>query len=186
MSRREGSGQTHHPPTVSEGNNRDRRPPSAQYSRYSEHPVQPPPLHARSDLAPHYQTYHPPPPARLSYPPDPPRPDPRHLAHQRHAPLRGSEHASMYSRPEYYPVEAVIPPVHQPAPRQRTAVACRYCRRRKVFNSFITTNARSDVPDIKARQTDAVRTVSSVIKSASSCRFQQHLMIHLVRKLRLI
>lgn len=40
-----------------------------------------------------------------------------------------------YSRPpdsRYAAHPHPYPPQHQPAPRQRTAIACRYCRRRKV------------------------------------------------------
>jgi hypothetical protein len=47
---------------------------------------------------------------------------------------RAHEHGIVYTRPQdYYSTDAVVAPVHQPAPRQRTAVACRYCRRRKVY-----------------------------------------------------
>lgn len=142
MSRRPGSGHSHHiPQNVPEDIPRDdRRPPPPHLARYVEHPSQPTTPHSRSD-APHYIPYQVP-TSRVSYAPDPRHPaaEPRHPMHvQRHMELsRSHERGVVYPRPgEYYPPEAPIPPIHQPAPRQRTAVACRYCRRRKVNFSIL-------------------------------------------------
>ena len=72
------------------------------------------------------------------------------------------------------------PPQHinfnQPAPRQRTAIACRYCRRRKVIRPCHfpllplseTDDARSVVPASKLRRMGAARIASASSKNASS------------------
>lgn len=134
MSRREGSGPSHIPQNVPEGNGRDDRRPSVPVTRYPDLPMHPSTPHSRSD-APQYSAYNPPPQSRLSYPPDPSRPDSHYSAPppRQMEMSRSHERAIVYARPpDYYSSETVVAPVHQPAPRQRTAVACRYCRRRKV------------------------------------------------------
>ena len=135
MSRREGSGQSHIPRNVPEDIRRDDRQPSVQLPPYVEHTMPPSTPHARSD-PPQYALYNPPPSSRLVYPSDHhARVDTRHTGHpQRHMDLtRSHERGILYPRQgEFYPPEVGVPPAHQPAPRQRTAVACRYCRRRKV------------------------------------------------------
>ena len=71
------------------------------------------------------------------------------------------------------------PPQHmsfnQPAPRQRTAIACRYCRRRKVIRPVIarlcpvrkTDDDRSVVPASKLRRMAAAPTASVSSRNAS-------------------
>lgn len=61
-------------------------------------------------------------------------PPPQHQQHP-HPEMYGMRQHDMYA--PYPPDPRGIPPPHmgyqsQPAPRQRTAIACRYCRRRKV------------------------------------------------------
>jgi hypothetical protein len=140
MSGREDSRQSHISQNVPEEARRDDRHPSAPLARYAEQPMPPSASHSRSDslqYAPYTGPPPPPPPPRLSYPPGPPhRPDTRHApqAQQQLDLARSHERAIVYPRHGgYYPQEAGVAPVHQPAPRQRTAVACRYCRRRKVL-----------------------------------------------------
>ncbi|KAF2753299.1 hypothetical protein EJ05DRAFT_210404 [Pseudovirgaria hyperparasitica] len=82
-----------------------------------------------------------PPPANGSYPPPTSQPPSVPYAHQPHLPhLPPVEPRAEYGR---YPYANDMyrgpPPPHmqqyqqaQPAPRQRTAIACRYCRRRKI------------------------------------------------------
>lgn len=143
MSRREGSGLSHTPQNAPEGNGRDSRPPSLPASRYVDLPMHPSTQHGRSD-PPQYSPYgHPPPHTRLSYPPDPPPPDSRHSVPppRQMEMTRPHERAVVYARPpEYYTTDTLVAPVHQPAPRQRTAVACRYCRRRKVCFYIVISN----------------------------------------------
>ena len=136
MSRPEGSGPSNIPHNVPEDSRRDDRMPSVPLARYVEQTMSPSTPHSRSD-PPQYIAYNLPASSRLSYPPEPhPRAGNHHNVHpQRHMDLpRSHEHRVVYSRQgAYYPQEGSVPPAHQPAPRQRTAVACRYCRRRKVF-----------------------------------------------------
>ncbi|KAL1974191.1 hypothetical protein VTN31DRAFT_5751 [Thermomyces dupontii] len=85
----------------------DRQRPPYQYPPPSTYSVPPPPLnmasvHPQSSQPPHDLYRLPPPPGAYQRPPD------------------------MYAQPPQ-------PLVYQaPAPRQRTAIACRYCRRRKI------------------------------------------------------
>ncbi|KAF2857597.1 hypothetical protein K470DRAFT_260629 [Piedraia hortae CBS 480.64] len=48
--------------------------------------------------------------------------------------------AQMYSSSAYAPSQQLPYPPSQPAPRQRTAIACRYCRRRKIRCSGFDTS----------------------------------------------
>lgn len=64
---------------------------------------------------------------------------------------------------------------NQPAPRQRTAIACRYCRRRKVrlhrpseALDPMTDTFRSDATDSTLRPTVVAQTAADSIKNASS------------------
>jgi hypothetical protein len=178
MSRREGNGLSHHhPPTAaSEGNGRDCPQPSVPRPRYSEPMQHSPPT--RSDL-PYSASYNPQPPPML-YPLDYHRSDPRQIPPPpRHLDtLRVLERPPhMYGRPvEYFPVDPVVLPIHQPAPRQRTAVACRYCRRRKVEDLLSATDFRFGVQATKVRQMDDARTVYNGIKNANFYLSQRRLM----------
>lgn len=70
------------------------------------------------------------------------------------------------------------PPPHlyqnQPAPRQRTAIACRYCRRRKVSRRRdrqrrqVLTIDRFVVPGSTHQKTDVARTVNASSRNVSS------------------
>jgi len=72
------------------------------------------------------------------------------------------------------------PPPHlyqsQPAPRQRTAIACRYCRRRKVSRRRscqcrrVLTIDRSVVPGSMHQKTDVARIVNASSRNVSSHR----------------
>ena len=63
---------------------------------------------------------------------------------------------------------------NQPAPRQRTAIACRYCRRRKVRTHLPSsaldtlTRSRFAVPALRVRKMAAAPTARDSIKNASS------------------
>jgi hypothetical protein len=180
MSRREGSGQSHIPKNAPEETRRDDRPPSTPLTRYPDRPFPPSTHHSSSD--PQYTQYNVPVAStRLSYPPEPSPPgDPRHAVHpqRRMEPSRSHERGVMFTgQGEYYPSETVPPPVHQPAPRQRTAVACRYCRRRKVWvTSLLTTDFRYGAQVTKVLLTVAVRTVSRETRNASFYQFLPRLM----------
>ncbi|TID19352.1 hypothetical protein E6O75_ATG06690 [Venturia nashicola] len=96
------------------------QPPTTLPSLSERYPQQPPP-----DMALHH-------PATPQYPPQPPPGYPPQQAHyhqppyRTHDPYRGPP-PPHGAHPYPYP-----PQQHQPAPRQRTAIACRYCRRRKI------------------------------------------------------
>lgn len=102
------------------------QPPTAQQPANGAYTPQPP----------HISSSHPPPP------PQEPRPDMaahQHPSHQAPYRLPGPQEWSR-APPAHDPYRAQPPPPpnymtshHQPpAPRQRTAIACRYCRRRKI------------------------------------------------------
>ncbi|KAF1963179.1 hypothetical protein CC80DRAFT_565937 [Byssothecium circinans] len=97
------------PPTSQQPANGSYPPPSAHLN--TSHPPPPPPQEPRPDMATHQQhqqAYRLPGPHEWSRGPPPPDP------YRGQAPPYMSQH-------------------HQPpAPRQRTAIACRYCRRRKI------------------------------------------------------
>ncbi|KAF2083166.1 hypothetical protein K490DRAFT_60725 [Saccharata proteae CBS 121410] len=105
----------------------------------------------------HWAQQHPqnsPPPANGAYPPPPPPPPPPPQQHQQPLPPPPSDPRSdmtslqqqqPYRLPAPHQMYPGPPPPdpyrqppphmyqqHQPAPRQRTAIACRYCRRRKI------------------------------------------------------
>lgn len=103
------------------------QPPNSQHPPNGSYPPPPPPSHINTSL-----------------PPPPPQPhEPRHdmAAHQHpHQPyhLPGPSEWNRGGPPPPDPYRGQPPPSymnhgHQPpAPRQRTAIACRYCRRRKI------------------------------------------------------
>ncbi|OJJ04943.1 hypothetical protein ASPVEDRAFT_137354 [Aspergillus versicolor CBS 583.65] len=117
-------------------------PPASQYPPYPPASYPPPPS------ADHQ---YPPPPAQ--YPPQsqyPPQPNMAavHPLHAQPDPYRLPPPPGAY-RPEIYGGQQPPPPappsapgavVYQAAPRQRTAIACRYCRRRKIRCSGFDSN----------------------------------------------
>ena len=106
-------------------------------------------------------------------------PPPPHQQHP-HPDMYGMRQHDMYA--PYPPDPRGIPPPHmayqsQPAPRQRTAIACRYCRRRKVrftkntsllSQLHLLTRGRFVVQGSRLQMMDVVPTVSDSSKSASS------------------
>ncbi|KAL2432804.1 hypothetical protein ABEF95_015376 [Exophiala dermatitidis] len=112
-------------------------PPSdpARQGQYADpraaHPYPPPPpqgwppQHAGYPPPPHYSGHqqHPayayPPRPDLAQPPQPMQPDAYRLP-------------PPYPPPGYYPPQHYPPPPPAAAPRQRTAIACKYCRKRKI------------------------------------------------------
>ncbi|EXJ79809.1 hypothetical protein A1O3_08094 [Capronia epimyces CBS 606.96] len=113
------------------------------------HPYPPPPDSARQGQYgdPRAAHAYPPPPQgwpghHSAYPPPPHYPDPQHPAYaypprpdlaQPPQPMQ----PDAYRLPPPYPPPGYYPPQHYPpppaaAPRQRTAIACKYCRKRKI------------------------------------------------------
>ncbi|KAF2421241.1 hypothetical protein EJ08DRAFT_702036 [Tothia fuscella] len=101
---------SHLPPSISQ-------PPPPNRAYYPPPAGGPPPttLPSLQDFNPGMAVHHPPPPP--GYP--------------HYAPY-GRGPPDPYGRPPPHGAYPGYPPPHQPAPRQRTAIACRYCRRRKI------------------------------------------------------
>ncbi|KAF2454667.1 hypothetical protein BDY21DRAFT_352398 [Lineolata rhizophorae] len=117
--------------------------PAQTPSPWTSQPPQAPPPHQNGAYAPPQQNgiYPPPPPppqlpqASTLVPPSPA--EPRHDMNGVHAqPYRLPAPHEMYRGPppahDPYRPPHIYTAQHQPAPRQRTAIACRYCRRRKI------------------------------------------------------
>lgn len=104
-------------------------------------------------------------------------PPPQHQQHP-HPDMYGMRPHDMYA--PYPPDPRGIPPPHmgyqsQPAPRQRTAIACRYCRRRKVRFTHSHLGMRQALIDprfavqvLKHPMMDAAPTASVSSKNVSS------------------
>ena len=133
-----------------------------------------------SQTSPSSQSYHSIPPASgpgemVTLPPP---------QHQHHPP------PDLYRPPMYdmyvgHPQDPHRPPPphimyqNQPAPRQRTAIACRYCRRRKVslhnMLPIVANQYRSAVRDSRLPRTVDVRIASASSKNVSSPRYHPRL-----------
>ncbi|KAB2570528.1 putative transcriptional regulatory protein TBS1 [Lasiodiplodia theobromae] len=100
----------------------------------------PPPPHwahpSQSSPQPSNGAYPPPPPLSHTLPPPTGDPRPDMTSLQQQQPYRLPAPHQMYPGPPPPDPYRQPPPhmyqQHQPAPRQRTAIACRYCRRRKI------------------------------------------------------
>ncbi|KAK7549276.1 hypothetical protein IWX49DRAFT_500704 [Phyllosticta citricarpa] len=104
-------------------------PPNGPQQPHWPHPSQPSPHQPNGAYPPP-----PPPQSHPLPPPTDPRPDMTSLQQQQ--PYRLPAPHSMYpghpAPPDPYRPPPHMYQQHQPAPRQRTAIACRYCRRRKI------------------------------------------------------
>lgn len=169
------------------------------YGRYAPSAPPDPRTQGHYAASPPGANGHPPPPAGYQLPPVQPPPDQRYGVEPRYdyaAQGRGSSYPPPPPPPEHYnytyrpssgspygsgPYEyrGAPPAPAQAAPRQRTSIACSYCRRRKVScvecggqrnpDDLISNldNHRSDAA-VTARPTESVRTAERLATSASS------------------
>ncbi|KAH0613931.1 uncharacterized protein H6S33_005817 [Morchella sextelata] len=96
--------------------------PSVHHPHLQQHPLHPQQHHPQHQHQQHHP-HHP----RQSPPPPPPPPQSHQVGD--HNPDQNMSYAEMY--PYRIPPHQLAG-FQQPAPRQRTAIACRYCRRRKI------------------------------------------------------